>query len=129
MIIREKCRVAYLLNDGLRWFHLIRHCDRCPLVSTNEHLASFPLRALARAMISALFGGNELLLSVSRRVGNATERCDAWQNFKFDRYKPRKFWSRSIAGQTRAEIRCYLPFFRGIDFEYVEEVSCAQAWG
>lgn len=48
------------------------------VVSTNEHLASFPARALTRAMISTLFGGNELLLSASRRVGNAAERYNAW---------------------------------------------------
>lgn len=57
--------------------------DALVVVSTNERLAGFPARALARAMISARFGGNELLLSVGRRVGNVTER-DAWRDFKFE---------------------------------------------
>lgn len=47
--------------------------DRCPRHGFHE-LAGFP----ARAMISARFGGNELLLS-GGRVGNAGERDAPWR--------------------------------------------------
>lgn len=81
--------------------------DRCPRRGFHEW--TFSRFSLARAMISTRFGGNELLLSVGRRVGNVTER-DVWRDFKFElAIQVRKFWSRSIAGRTRGEIRWYLP--------------------
>ncbi|EFN63019.1 hypothetical protein EAG_00723 [Camponotus floridanus] len=54
--------------------------DRCP---RSFHESTFSRFSLARAMISTRFGGNELLLSAGRRVGNVTER-DVWRDFKFE---------------------------------------------
>jgi len=57
--------------------------DALVVVSANERLAGFPARALS-PMISARFGGSELLLSVGGRVGNAGER-DAPSDFELER--------------------------------------------
>lgn len=57
--------------------------DRCPRRGFHEWTFSRFSLARSRTMISARFGGNELLLSAGRRVGNVTER-DVWRDFKFE---------------------------------------------
>lgn len=87
------------------------------VVSTNERLAGFPGRVIARAMISGRFGGNELLLSAVRRVGNAANAPPRRErDFKFGRC-----WATEIplaidrggelasGGQRGSEIRRCLP--------------------
>lgn len=123
LILRNVYHAVYLalcrfsLSAGHQWPSTAFAFDvaiDAPWFPRTNSLAGFSAGTWARAMISTHFGGNALLLSAVRRVGNAAE-CDVWRDIstEFGRQtSSTKFWTSDRSAKANSDWNFKIPLSR-----------------